>query len=430
MKTLDWLQKQADEVIFYDHTNPVYYADIVPRIVAVQKYLLDKDINICVVYNQRVDGFLAQILACLVSGVDIILPANLTDDMLKPLHDLPQLINQNIDATDDDNDSIKTIRDDCKISLFTSGSTGEPKKITRHFSQLVAEVNELSSLWPLKNHLFVASVSHQHIYGLLFKLLWPFYSGSVVAIQAIKYEESLLQFYNAQWPLVFVSSPAFLKRMQSKDKQSQALKQLFCSGGLLADNRHQWLEDQLQAQVIQVYGSSETGGIAYKNCGHDWQFFPSVETKLIKECLWVKSPFCYSADWQNTQDRIKRTERGMQLLGRIDKIVKLEDKRVSLTQIERIISEHKAVEAVQTLVLQENKQMIAAVIQLTGAYQKKLKQQIIKDIEIKNDIRHLLKPHVDALALPRKIKFVTTMPENQQGKTTAAMLRSIFYDCD
>lgn len=427
MKTLDWLQKRADEVIFYDHDQSLCFSDLTPRIVAVQKHLLSNEISTCVIYNEQVDNFLVQILACLISGVDIILPANLSEDMLKPLQEMPQLINHDIAITDDDNDPIKIINDDCQISLFTSGSTGEPKKITRQFSQLVVEVNELSLLWPLKTHLFVASVSHQHIYGLLFKLLWPFYSGSVIAIPAIKYEESLLQFDDLTWSLVFVSSPAFLKRMQVKDRHPHALKRLFCSGGLLSDERHQWLEEQLQVKAIQVYGSSETGGIAFKECYLDWRFFPSVETKLIKECLWVKSPFCYSADWQNTQDRIKKTESGMQLLGRVDKIVKLEDKRISLTQLERHLNQHQAVEEARVLVLQENKQMIAAVIRLAADYQAMLNNKRISEINLKTVLRDHLKPLVDPLAIPRKIKFIDAIPENQQGKTTPSMLRSLFY---
>jgi len=427
MRTLDWLQKQADELIFYDHNKSLRFADLIPGIVAVQKHLLDKNIKTCVIYNEQVDDFLVQILACLVTGVDIILPANLSEDMLKPLQDVPQLINEKITVSEKDNDSIEAISDDCQISLFTSGSTGEPKRITRNFSQLVAEVNELSSLWPLRKHLFVASVSHQHIYGLLFKLLWPFYSGSVMAVPSIKYEESLLQFDDSPWPLVFISSPAFLKRMQLKDRHPQALKRLFCSGGLLTDQRHQWLQEQLKVEAIQVYGSSETGGIAYKKFEYDWQFFPSVESKIVDACLWVKSPFCFTADWQNTQDRIKKTESGMQLLGRIDKIVKLEDKRISLTQLERHISQHQAVEEARVVVLQENKQMIAAVIRLTETYQTLLNNKRMREISLKSALRDHLKPLIDPLAIPRKIHFVDTMPENQQGKTTTAMLKSLFH---
>jgi hypothetical protein len=49
--------KQADEVIFYDHNKSLRFADLIPRIAAVQNYLLDKDIKTCVIYNERVDMF-------------------------------------------------------------------------------------------------------------------------------------------------------------------------------------------------------------------------------------------------------------------------------------------------------------------------------------------------------------------------------------
>src|SRR6476646_1733083 len=73
------------------------------------------------------------------------------------------------------------------LLMFTSGSSGEPKAIRKTLQQLDAEVATLDHVWgaELADCPVFATVSHQHIYGLLFKVLWPlatrrtFYAGIV-----------------------------------------------------------------------------------------------------------------------------------------------------------------------------------------------------------------------------------------------------------
>ncbi len=57
-----------------------------------------------------------------------------------------------------------------EITLYTSGSTGQPKGITKPWPLLEAEVRTQIALWHphLERARLFSSVSHQHIYGLLF----------------------------------------------------------------------------------------------------------------------------------------------------------------------------------------------------------------------------------------------------------------------
>ena len=66
-----------------------------------------------------------------------------------------------------------------QIVLYTSGSTGEPKAISKRLCQLEMEVACLEKLWGncLDNAHILSTVSHQHIYGLLFRVLWPLAAG-------------------------------------------------------------------------------------------------------------------------------------------------------------------------------------------------------------------------------------------------------------
>lgn len=69
--------------------------------------------------------------------------------------------------------------DHCWLSLCTSGSSGEPKRIEKTLRQLSNEVQALERLWgaDLGPACVIGSVAAQHIYGLLFRVLWPLCAG-------------------------------------------------------------------------------------------------------------------------------------------------------------------------------------------------------------------------------------------------------------
>ena len=61
--------------------------------------------------------------------------------------------------------------DACQLSLCTSGSSGEPKRIDKSLRQIANEVQALEHLWgaELGEACIIASVAAQHIYGLLLR---------------------------------------------------------------------------------------------------------------------------------------------------------------------------------------------------------------------------------------------------------------------
>ena len=65
------------------------------------------------------------------------------------------------------------------LVLFTSGTTGTPQTIAKKLAQMSREVATLEIQFGqlLGSAAIVATVSHQHIYGLLFRVLWPLVAG-------------------------------------------------------------------------------------------------------------------------------------------------------------------------------------------------------------------------------------------------------------
>ncbi|MES2117925.1 MAG: AMP-binding protein, partial [Pseudomonadota bacterium] len=230
------------------------------------------------------------------------------------------------------------------LVVFTSGSTGAAQAIPKQLSQLASEVAALQTLFGAAagDGAVLATVSHQHIYGLLFKVLWPLASGRAIHAHSISYPEQLAAAL-AAGPCVLVASPAHLKRLPEHldwRAAAQHLRAVFSSGGPLAPETAQATGRLLGRIPVEVYGSSETGGVAWRQRGPDsdesWLAFPTVQWRLADDQrLEVRSPHLADDNWLPLADRAGRHDGGrFLLLGRSDRIVKIEEKRISLDAME------------------------------------------------------------------------------------------------
>lgn len=105
--------------------------------------------------------------------------------------------------------------DHCHLSLCTSGSSGEPKRIEKTLRQLANEVQALEHLWgtDLGSACIIGSVGTQHIYGLLFRVLWPLCAGRPFVRRQLAFPEDLQRASREHPAFAWVASPALLKRM-------------------------------------------------------------------------------------------------------------------------------------------------------------------------------------------------------------------------
>ena len=78
------------------------------------------------------------------------------------------------------------------LEIYTSGSTGHPKSITKTIGQLDNESHSLALLWPTKSDCVVlTTVSHQHLYGMTFRLFLPFILGQAFGRKLCNYSEDI-----------------------------------------------------------------------------------------------------------------------------------------------------------------------------------------------------------------------------------------------
>jgi hypothetical protein len=77
------------------------------------------------------------------------------------------------------------------LFFYTSGVTGAPKLVAKKIERLDSEAAVLEELWPNGARRVLATVSHQHIYGMLFRIFWPVLSGGVSSDKPAEYWEQL-----------------------------------------------------------------------------------------------------------------------------------------------------------------------------------------------------------------------------------------------
>ncbi|VVP33251.1 acyl-CoA synthetase family protein [Pseudomonas fluorescens] len=319
--------------------------------------------------------------------------------------------------------------DQCRLSLCTSGSSGEPKRIDKTLRQLANEVEALEQLWgaDLGEACIIGSVATQHIYGLLFRVLWPLCAGRPFVRRQLAFSEDLQRASREYPAFAWVASPALLKRMgDNLDWPAlSAVRRVFSSGGALPSEAAQSLQQRLQQWPTEILGSSETGGIAWRQGDSLWRPFAGVELSQDSDgALLIASPYLPAGHVEHSADAARiATDGRFELLGRLDRIVKLEEKRISLPMLEQALVAHDWVAEARLGVVQENRASLGALLVLSESGLFALREHGRRGLT--ETLRKHLSQHCEALALPRRWRLLRQMPLNSQGKLAQADVEAL-----
>jgi acyl-coenzyme A synthetase/AMP-(fatty) acid ligase/3-hydroxymyristoyl/3-hydroxydecanoyl-(acyl carrier protein) dehydratase len=324
------------------------------------------------------------------------------------------------------------------LELLTSGSTGPAKPVTKTLSNLEDEVAELERRWGglLARCEIFGTVSHQHIYGLLFRVLWPLSVGRPFRVTALAHADEMASRMVRAGACVLISSPTHLRRLTAARRAREVVRHcrtIFSSGGPLDGDVAAALRD-LGVTPIEVFGSTETGGVAWRQqdgTGHSlaWTLFDSVKAHGDAETgrLQVRSPFVHDEGGTFTMaDRVEFLNDGRFRLGvRDDRTVKVGDKRLSLPEMEMTLRTHAYVAEAALIVLDLGRgPRVAAAVVPTTAGRTALAR--LGHRETSQGLVRLLTPYWDRVLLPRVWRYVNRLPEDAQGKVTVASLRALF----
>jgi hypothetical protein len=184
---------------------------------------------------------------------------------------------------------------------------------------------------------------------------------------------------------------------------------------------------------IEVYGSSETGGIAWRQqhqTGDEgWISFPGIQWRIDarESILEVRSPHLADRNWFRTSDRaVAGQNTRFLLLGRVDRIAKIEGKRISLNALEARLRASSFVDDARVIATEGARERIAALIVPSAEGRRRL--VAIGKLGFNRLLTGLLRDSFEPVALPRMWRYVEAFPTNAQGKTTYTELLDLLKE--
>ncbi len=322
-------------------------------------------------------------------------------------------------------------------TVYTSGSTGAHQACPKTAGQLLGEAATLARCFGVTGERrVIATVPPHHLYGLLFSVLMPLAAGASFVRDTPLHAETVAATARRHAADVLVSVPIHLRSLTVLEAgELPSFAAVFSSGAALPAETATALVEDLGLSVTEIYGASETGGIAWRrHTPHVhgsadespvWQPLPGVEVEVdANGRLLLRSPFL-PPDAPvpfACADQIERAEGGrFRLLGRRDGVLKIGGKRVALAEVEqRLLAQSGLADAAVVATAIEGprgQEIVAAVVPRDPGQD---------PAEVVARVRHGLLQWFDPVVVPRRIKVVARLPREASGKLTRASLLALF----
>ncbi len=310
------------------------------------------------------------------------------------------------------------------FSFYTGGSTGSPTKWAKSPRNLLAEaIYHTKALGVTRNDCILSTVPAQHIYGFLFTILVPMLAKAHLTPRICTFPEEIRSDLAEFQSSLLVSVPVHYRSFRTCPLTTDHnLRNALSSAGVLEAKDGMSFFEQTATHVTEIYGSTETGGIASRSQSRGEQAFTPfapIDWKIDgpEQQLMVRSPFLPPSlpkdkdGFYTTGDRAQAwTEHSFVLLGRTDGIVKVAGKRVDLDVVQDKLKSIPGVED-------------AVVLHLPDATGRQT--EICAIIQGQMDRKYILREAVQRIepyALPRRTCIVDQIPTSSTGKYNRQVL--------
>lgn len=289
--------------------------------------------------------------------------------------------------------------------IQTSGSSGKAKLIEKTLEQVFLEAKFLKNKFNFKkDDIFTASASCNHFFGLIFRLFIPLISGGTIYTKPFLIANDISNFNQKH---IFITSPIILENMIKSNQKFNNIQRIFTAGSKLSKTVREEISNITSAEVINIYGSTETGVIAY-DIGNGLKAFSKVNISLDNENkLYVSSPW---ANFQ-TNDLANIDGKKLYLLGRADRVIKQNDRRIHLDILEDEIKTHLFIQDCACKVI--NNKLIALITLSELAkniFRKSGRKEIIETLK-----KHI---YINFKNCIKTYKIVDYIPRNNNNKVS------------
>ncbi len=440
-----------DYILCYEDTwsKGVYktWLDFLTDTAKMRKVIQTKNAGEFILHCNDYWLFLVTFVALLQCKKQIMLTANITPEFIKEMRKpgyqfwtdaenipdtlfIPDAIKNAPQVTEEEIRSApQIVADDTRIHMFTSGSTGKPKDVIQRMTEFNEDNAFVFSKWSeeFQKRKLVATVSQHHIYGFLFTIALPFAAGVPFRRKRIEFPNEFEKLTDERYMIIAV--PAFLKRTNEvEDKLPLNDPFIFTSGGVLLPEVAKKTNEVFGFWPVEVYGSTETSGIAYRQSKNGLEWTPFDNAQIWKNedgCLVIKSPYIKDPAGFATADLVDIHPDGrFILMGRADSIVKIEEKRVSMAEVENRLLQTGLVRDVCVVAMNDRRQYLAAAIAFNDAGKKKFEG--VKKFDINMFFHDFLMDFFENVVIPKKWRFLDALPSDLQGKHKKLEIQALF----
>lgn len=303
--------------------------------------------------------------------------------------------------------------------FFTSGSTGAPTVVRKLGRQLFAQMAMELSVLDIARGVSVHSMAPPfHILGFVYGLFLPLLGGGCAAFSHGELQQAWIRAIRERRPDLVIGVPMHYRLLARCADGPLPDATYFSSGAPMPPAVYAAFSEHAGHQIIQGYGSTETGGIARRADLGAWQPFPGLSWKVQPDTgrLVVRSPWQEDPDrWHVTDDVVEPEGEGFRLLGRADSVTKVAGKRFSVNEVVGAASAMEGVEQAEAVTYERYGEVAVAlfVIPSPGATLEE------------DGVRQALARRLAAFKVPRTVRVLEELPRLSNGKADLRRLKEM-----
>lgn len=302
--------------------------------------------------------------------------------------------------------------------FFTSGSSGEPKIVRKRAFQLYCQLEQELSWLEISTGLTVYSlVPPFHILGFVYGLFLPLLGQGRTAFSPGAPQAAWMDHLCRAEPHLVVGVPMHYRFLAKIPQGDFPRAFYFSSGAPLSPSTDEAFRQRTGQSIVQMYGSTETGGLAKRSGFGPWRPFPGLQWKIRAEDgrLMVRSPWQdMPQQWVTTDDVVQAEGEGFILLGRADSIIKVAGKRFSTNEVAAAARALPGVDRVAVVTYQRFGENAVSLFVTTQDGADPLTEQ---------EIRRALAQTLALFKVPRSVHILEDLPRLSSGKVDSRALR-------
>jgi acyl-coenzyme A synthetase/AMP-(fatty) acid ligase len=428
----------ADRVLAWENGHPMTYGRFLSDVEALADLLPEKPtvINLAddryrfligfaaaVVRGQttllppsRAPGALAQIAReysnsyCLVDGTQQVEPL--------PSYQIPK-------GTGSPTDAVKVPQipvDHPAVVAFTSGSTGNPHPHSKTWGSLVAVARSTGARLGLKTSdqmTVVATVPHQHMYGLEASIMLPIQHGMAFHMGRPLFPEDVrLALAEVPSPRMLVTTPLHIRACVTARSRLPPVECILSATAPLPSSLAKQAEILFQTRVYEVYGFTEAGSLATRRTVDEntWHVLDGITLHQESAGCSLHAPYLREPVLFPDLVSLQGPHRFV-LYGRGTDLVNIGGHRGSLSDLSQKLNEIEGVQDGVFFLPDE-----------TGTAVTRLIAFVVAPEKAAEHILSALRTVIDPVFLPRPLHLVPHLPRNETGKLTREALLGLLHE--